>query len=527
MTEASLSQSQPTTPFAGGITMEEKKRFQSDIARGFYAAGLPFRAIEVPRMRRALTILQPDMEKYLPTRKALASKLLSDEYQREKDELIARLRDEPTLDVVSDGWSSISNEKVVHYIVVSPRMRPLLWCTRRTGEAEQTAEYVAQEIGSVIDEINLVAGRLSVVSVTTDNAPVMPKTGDILERERQGSCNGCSSHALNLILEECIESGSDNQRIIAQLFRQKKFMKRFGRKPAKLNEVRFIVDDKEFWKRLKLVQMLLGPLVEAIAMLEQDTCCISLGTGSSASFSVNLAKMIPFRMYPEACKQAFGSRPLQSGILHTDAMGVSFLLDQTKPAAEFVDAELTKTVKSVKAIARRMGVVSTPAEESQIGAEATDFYTKREGWSSETRADYFAVSPLAWWTDKCGKDPDQTKHYYPLLARLAVMIFTIPTSSASSERSWSIQDFIHTKRRNRLDARRVEKLVFIYSNAGDKDAKTNIFYQLNEDSESEDDDDEGDTTGDDSRAGWDDSNASPSYSNSYSYDGNEEHKFES
>jgi hypothetical protein len=181
ITGASLSQSQsqPTTPYAGG--REENNRFQSDIARGFYAAGLPFRAIEVPRMRQALTILQPDMEKYLPTRKALAGKLLTDEYQREKDELIARLRDEPTLGVVSDGWSSVSKEKVVNYIVVSPLMRPQLWCTRRTGETEQTSEYVAEEIGSVIDEINSAAGRVVVVSVTTDNAPVMQKAWDILE----------------------------------------------------------------------------------------------------------------------------------------------------------------------------------------------------------------------------------------------------------------------------------------------------------------------------------------------------------
>ncbi|KAE8910748.1 hypothetical protein PF005_g29 [Phytophthora fragariae] len=210
-------------------------------------------------------------------------------------------------------------------------------------------------------------------------------------------------------------------------------------------------------------------------------------------------------------------------------MGVSFLLEQTKTASEFVDADLTKSVKSVKAIARRMGIVSTLAEERQIGDEATDFYTKRERWSSETRADHSAVSPLAWWTDKCGKELDEKRDYFPLLAQLAVMIFTIPTSSAASERSWSIHDFIHTKRRNRLDAGRVDKLVFIYYNAGNKDAKTNIFYQLNEESESEDDNDDEDTTVDDSSADSDDSNASPSSFaniNPYSYEGSEEHKFE-
>ncbi|KAG3109055.1 hypothetical protein PI125_g11277 [Phytophthora idaei] len=68
----------------GGIGSAKKKRFQSEIERGFYAAGLPFRTIEVPRKRRVLTILQPEMEQYLPMRKALTGRLLTDEFDREK-----------------------------------------------------------------------------------------------------------------------------------------------------------------------------------------------------------------------------------------------------------------------------------------------------------------------------------------------------------------------------------------------------------------------------------------------------------
>ncbi|GMF41334.1 unnamed protein product [Phytophthora fragariaefolia] len=153
MTEASQSQSHPTMSYAGDITNEDKSRFQSDIARGFYAAGLPFRTIEVPRMRKALTSLQPEMERYLPTPKALTERLLTKEHEREKATFIARLRDEPTVALVSDGWSSVSKE-IINYIVISPLMRPLLWCTKMTGDDEQTSEYVAKEIRSVINEIH-------------------------------------------------------------------------------------------------------------------------------------------------------------------------------------------------------------------------------------------------------------------------------------------------------------------------------------------------------------------------------------
>ncbi|KAE9308801.1 hypothetical protein PR003_g20658 [Phytophthora rubi] len=423
MTEMSLSQSQPTTPFSSGVSNADKDRFQAEIARGFYAAGLPFRTIEVPRMRRALTVLQPDMEKYLPNRKALAGRLLTQEYDREKADLIARLRDEPTLGLISDGWTSVNKEKVINYVVVSPLMRPLLWCTRICGEDEQTAEYVASEIGDVIDEINEAAGKAVVVSVTTDNAPVMRKAWEILEAARPIFCNGCSSHALNLILEEvlsipwmasalsrsvtlvkfirnrlqllarfrklqkagdeehrralrlpvparwyssceCIKSVLDNRRTVGKLFRQSKFMKRrFGRRRAVLAEVQSIVADKGFWKRVKLVQTLVEPIVDAIAMLEQDTCCISMVYGQFSQLQLSSVYTERISGVPMNVQSSIlASIRAKWRFVHTDTMGISFLLDQTKSTSDFVDNDLAKTVKTIKQLAERIGLVETAAE---------------------------------------------------------------------------------------------------------------------------------------------------------------------
>ena len=53
---------------------------------------------------------------------------------------------------------------------------------------------------------------------------------------------------------------------------------------------------------------------------------------------------------------------------------------------------------------------------------------------------------------------------FPILYKLASRLFSIPTSSAASERVWSVFDFIHSARRNRLGNDRVSKLVFLYSN---------------------------------------------------------------
>jgi hypothetical protein len=56
---------------------------------------------------------------------------------------------------------------------------------------------------------------------------------------------------------------------------------------------------------------------------------------------------------------------------------------------------------------------------------------------------------------------------------VADILFSIPSSQAASERVWSIYDFIHSKRRNRLGADKVTALVQLYINGDMKEnAKT-------------------------------------------------------
>jgi len=52
------------------------------------------------------------------------------------------------------------------------------------------------------------------------------------------------------------------------------------------------------------------------------------------------------------------------------------------------------------------------------------------------------------------------------LQSIAVHLFSMAASSAASERNFSTMGFIHSKLRNSLNAKTVEKLVFIKSNMG-------------------------------------------------------------
>ena len=51
-----------------------------------------------------------------------------------------------------------------------------------------------------------------------------------------------------------------------------------------------------------------------------------------------------------------------------------------------------------------------------------------------------------------------------MLMPLALRLLSLPPSAASAERNWSMQDYIISKRRNRLAPLRAEKLTYIYFN---------------------------------------------------------------
>ena len=74
-------------------------------------------------------------------------------------------------------------------------------------------------------------------------------------------------------------------------------------------------------------------------------------------------------------------------------------------------------------------------------------------------------------TAACWQDTDnpllfwQTQGMFGgVLARLAVRLLSTPANSVPSERSFSAQNLIHSQKRNRLQAERVNKLTFIHMN---------------------------------------------------------------
>jgi hypothetical protein len=74
----------------------------------------------------------------------------------------------------------------------------------------------------------------------------------------------------------------------------------------------------------------------------------------------------------------------------------------------------------------------------------------------QVQLDAVTMSPIDWWFSYGGETPE--------LAEVAKKVLSQPISSSSAERNWSTYSFIHSVKRNRLNAKTSDKLVYIHAN---------------------------------------------------------------
>jgi hypothetical protein len=70
--------------------------------------------------------------------------------------------------------------------------------------------------------------------------------------------------------------------------------------------------------------------------------------------------------------------------------------------------------------------------------------------------DAFTMDLIEWWVSYGSETPD--------LAEVAKKVLSQPISSSSIKRIWSTFSHIHNAKRNRMNTRTADKLVFIHSN---------------------------------------------------------------
>jgi hypothetical protein len=364
---------------------------------------------------------------------------------------------------------------------------------------------------TIDDVINDLGGDQKAVSLVTDNAANMKKAWEILRAKHPGLIvNGCAAHTINLLVKDicnldrfndtlqqakaitafvrdrnaltkgfekiqnmlhdegdlekigallsvgntrwythhgCVRRVLENKVVLKQLIETAVFIGIKETKKVKPKKQLFssLIKNDNFWASLEVAEKALRPTSKAVGVLESDTCCLSdiykLFKGFLVDYKddEDIIELVQDRW----------------AFLHTESMGFAYFLDpKTRAGAGLVGDDMYDNSILIQQYSVRKGFCTN---EEEILAEYQRFVWDMKNLSAKAVIFIDSNSALTYWYTIGASE-------YPILYKVAKIVFKVPTSQAASERAWSIYDFILTKRRNRLSPAKVTKLVQLYMN---------------------------------------------------------------
>lgn len=222
-------------------------------------------------------------------------------------------------------------------------------------------------------------------------------------------------------------------------------------------KVKTLIHDDTFWGDLSNLKQIVDPFLFEILRSEKDKPSLS-------GIHSRYIKLIghTFMNIPSVhARQVADILRTRWNRIRTPEMILAAILDVTLPnrLAE-PSPQVLKEVHSwlVTQFPERPPSDQHQPSHASIYAELLSFINKRDIYADShywNTAVLSAVHPLDWWKS----------HFKTDLSELAQDLLSIIPSSGTAERNWSTFGYIHSKSRNRLRNERVEKLVFLYSNA--------------------------------------------------------------
>lgn len=176
------------------MTAQMQQEFEMKLATMFYLCALPFSLVESTAFRAPFLLVAPWLT--FPSKRMLSDDLLEKVRKQIRERAIKWICQQRYVSIVMDSWTNTNHSTIVNFMVVAPGMPSMFWSSLALG-ASETAQYVADHIGRVMDETGAV-----VAGVLTDNTANMIAAWEILERTRPIFGGGCSAHELNLLIED-------------------------------------------------------------------------------------------------------------------------------------------------------------------------------------------------------------------------------------------------------------------------------------------------------------------------------------
>ncbi|XP_058010224.1 uncharacterized protein LOC110671880 [Hevea brasiliensis] len=484
------------SPLGRAFDVQTRAQLDAEIARMFYAGGLPFNFARNPYYVSSYSFAANHvLGGYVPPG---YNKLRTTLLQQEKanvERLLEPIKStwlEKGVSIVSDGWSDPQRRPLINFMVVSESGPMFIKSVDCSGEVKDK-QFIANLLKEVIDEV----GHQKVVQVITDNASNCKGAGEIIEGMFPHIYwTPCVVHTLNLALKNiCAAKNLETNQetydvchwiteIHGDALQIKNFIMNHSMRLAIYNRFSPLkllsVADTRFasivvmLKRFKLIRRAL----EAMVMSDQWAQYREDDQGKARFVRDKVVdedwweKVKQVIFYHEG-KQADGFSPFYYVVhrilvdrwaksntpLHCLAHSLNprFYSEQWLQEGEgrvppHMDGEV-----SIERIKCFRGIFSNEDERIRANDEFANFSLKSGPFADpDSIGSMYVTDPRKWWA--CfGSNA-------PLLQRLAFKVLGQPTSSSCCERNWSIYSFIHSYRRNKLTPKRAEDLVFIHNN---------------------------------------------------------------
>jgi hypothetical protein len=522
---ASSTQSSIRDHMLPTLSKKQKDQIKECIALHYYITGTSFVRIEEANLLKAFQLCRPDVE--LPDRKQLAGPLLEKCYERVRKETNSHLQNMKTsmFCLTTDGWSNIKNEPIINYMLIGSTATFFLESVS-TGEASHDAQFIANDIARVIDD--LLERKINICGAVTDNTSTNKAAWNILSAKYPSMFfHGCACHGLHLMVKDIfaptkakrgrpvadypedypfehllrfaldckdvVSYFSYHQQIKAQLVKEQTVRKlpalaqpastRWGtlkacfvsllksesvihsivtsrdfisgtsKQKASAQNVHDIVTSKNFVPYLQKSIAILKSIDDAIVRFQSDSVPVSeICHFFKVAFKKDFQSMDGLVVNERSYLLHLLEKRMD--FLYGDAIGFAYLLDP-----RYLGEGMS--VNEKRLIEDKL-FSSMVDQKEQIFSEYTSFVINA---SNEKDCCDFRFQMLQKGTKTILQYWTLDGKQYPHLRATALRVFSMATSSAASERNFSMNGFIHSKLRNSLKEQNVQKLLFIKSNA--------------------------------------------------------------
>lgn len=493
------------------IRNDTKQEVEDLLAKAIFSGNIAFEWIENPYLVKTFEKLGVTFN--LPNRKQLSTTILERVFTECDNFTASKLENADYVSIVIDGWQNIRGLGVINIIICTPE--PIFYKSFETADEHVTGIYIQEELGDVIKDF----GEKRILAVVTDCGKNMiyaqKRIAETLPHIAQINC---ATHVMNLLINDLIKLPtlfaviSSVKCIVKEICMSKVKLGKFIKaKNAFNNELReknlttlcanlYIPSDTRwygvqlmlrkvlraksvlerlaidteselteenrrktkndlFWVNLSKVKAFLQPLVDAIAELESD----------SATISDTLEQFMKLSLF-------FNEQNLEnSGLPETERNQAvanykhrcsSKFLTKFHYLANYLDPryngncfssneiEVLKVKNTLLEYAENLNIVTDEVSKEALADALSEFRNNEGLFSSPLLSKRKALS---FW--KFVKGFENSKG----LATIAIRLLSIPASSASVERSFSLQGRLHSKDRNRIGEKKIEMLMKIQS----------------------------------------------------------------